>query len=1020
MCEKGLGTMRRLQLFGQPQLFDAGGRPLSVRTSTSLHLLGFLCRHRDEAHPRDRVASVLWPESEASHARQNLRQALHHLRQVLEREADEAPYLHVDRHVIQLKPDAPLWVDAAAFERHLQQAEDGDDADRADHLESAIRLYRGDFLQGCDEDWAIEDREFLKARYVEALEGMIALCTGRDAVDDAIDYAQRILKHNPLREDVHRRLMTLHYARGDRSAALHQYQRCRRRLGNDLGIAPEPETERLHRTIDANEPLADSERDDRRGPSNLPHLLTRFVGRDDDVRQLISLLASDRLVTLAGVGGCGKTRLAVEVGHQLTDRFPDGIWFVDLAPLSNPHWVPQAIASTLRRPQSKIQAVTDELIAHLQGTSTLLILDNCEHLIDACARLTQRLLEACPQLTVLATSREPLRLSGERTWALAPLHIPTQTLHPEDLKGHAIVRMFLDHARSYRPDFRLTQANADAVTTICRASEGIPLAIELAATWLRVLASREIAARLTCDLELLSAQTRDVPPRHRSIHAVFDHSWKLLSEKNQGLFMRLSAFRGGFTRKAAEAVAGASLMQLSALLDKSLLYRDEEGRYNSHELLRQFGEAKLEASGNAEATRERHLAFFRELAETGEANLAGESQRGRLRRLTAETDNLRAALSWALETGRSEDALRMAAALARFWNLRGHLTEGRQWLDQGLERVAEAKLATQAKVLHQAGELAWRQGDYGSTEAYQRESLSRYRQLEDRSGISRALVGLGRVAHEQGRLDEAEQLFTQSLEIERALGDGRGTAVALGNLGEVMLEQGDAQGAQDHLQQSLAILRELGDRSAECNVLNNLGYVASVQANVEEARAFLNEALAIAREIDDQRNVVMALGNLGNLAMEEAQWDRAADALSEVLDVFRQMSDRRNLSVALNKLGQVALEQGDLAQAREQLTESLWISHELDDKLAVAETLCGLAEALRVEGRAEDAARLHGAISDRLTQIGASLQGHEHRIFERTATNLSKSLGDSGYRQHVDRGQADDIEDAIHRIQAMG
>lgn len=1011
--------MRRLHLFGQPELCDAEGQSLSVRTSTSLRLLAYLCRHRDEAHNRDHAASILWPESEEPRARQNLRQALHHLRHVLE--PDDASCLHVDRHVIQLKPDAPLWVDVEAFERHLQQAENGDDADRADHLESAIALYRGDFLQGCDEDWAIEEREFLKARYIEALDGMVELCTDHGATEDAIDYAQRILRHNPLREDVHRRLMALFYATGDRTAAIDQYQRCRRRLGDDLGVPPDSETDRLYRAIEAKKAVDDTVGAQReRTPSNLPHLLTRFVGRDDQLQRLAQSLETDRLVTLMGVGGCGKTRLALEVGHRLKAEFADGVWFIDLAPLTDPNWIPQAIASTLKLSQSKIQAVTDELIEHFRESSTLLILDNCEHLIDACARLARRLLEACPQLSVLATSRESLQLSGERIWRLDPLPIPDYGLNAEDLRSYALVRMFLDHARGYRPDFRLLEANAGAVASICRASEGIPLAIELAAAWLRVLSAPEIAARLSSDLGLLTTETRDAPSRHRSIQTVFDHSWELISERSQRLFMRLSTFRGGFTRKAAESVAGASLMQLSALLDKSLLYRDDDGRYGSHELLRQFGEAKLEASGEADATRERHLAFYRELAETAEPHLAGESPGEWLRRLTAESDNLRAALSWALETGRSEDALRMAAALARFWNLRGHLTEGRQWLDQALERVEEAELATQAKALHQAGELAWRQGDYASTEECQRESLFRYRQLADQSGISQALVGLGRVAHEQGRLDEAEQLFTESLEIERSVGNGRGTAVALGNLGEVMLEQGDPQGARDYLQQSLDILRELGDRSAECNVLNNLGYVASVQGEIEDARAYLHESLSVAREIDDKRNVVMALGNLGNLAMEESHWDRAADSLSEVLEIFRAMNDRRNLSVALNKLGQVALEQRQAAQAQEYLIESLMISHELDDKLALAEALCGISEILQMEDRSEDAAQLQGTISRLLEQIGASLQGHECRVYKRTARDLESCLGKQGYARHVERGQQANLEDVLQRLQEPG
>ena len=1010
--------MFRVHLFGQPELFDADGQPQSVRTATSLYLLAFLCRHPDEVFARDRVAGVLWPDFAESRARQNFRQALHHLLQVLEPGADDkGTYLDVDRQTVRLKTGTPLWVDVEAFERHLQRADDEVDADRAHHLESAMALYRGDFLESCDKDWCIEEREFLKARYVEALERMIDLAVERGARADAIAYAQEILSHNAVREDVHRRLMALHYEHGARADALKQYQRCRRRLMDDLGVAPESETERLYRAIEANAPLDRVNRAERaRAPSNLPHLLTRFVGRGEEIDGLIELLGAERLVTLTGAGGCGKTRLAIEVGHRLKARLTGGVWFIDLAPLTDPHWVPQAIASTLKLPQTKIQAVTDELIEHFQSGPTLLVLDNCEHLVDACARLARRLLEACPELSILATSREPLRLSGERTWTLQPFPVPQQDGSPDDLKRYAIVRMFLDHARGYRPDFRLTAGDADAVAAICRASEGIPLAVELAVTWLRVLSSEEIAERLAHDLEMFTAQTRDVPARHRSMEAVFEHSWALLSERQRRLFRRLSVFRGGFTRKAAEAVADASLMQLAALLDKSLLYRDGDGRYSFHELLRQFAEAKLDAAGEVDRMRERHLYYVLDLAETAEANLAGAEQGPWLRCLSAEADNLRAALDWALATERAEQALRLAAALSRFWNVRGYLTEGRQWLDQALAQLDSASWATQAKALHQAGELAWRQGDYEHAERCQRKGLEIYRQLEEQAGIAQTLVGIGRVAHEQGRLREATELFEQSLAVARKLGDRRGTAVALGNLGEVRLEQGDPQGARDDLQRSLEILRELGDRAAVCNVLNNLGYVASVQGEIDDARACLNESLEMAREVDDKRGIAMALGNLGNLALEQADWDRAADSLGEIAQIFREMNDRRNLSVALNKLGQVAWEQRDHAQAREYFRESLSICHAMNDQLAVAEALCGLAEVMHAEGNSEEAARLHGTIASVLERVGATLQAHERRLYERTAEALQASLSADVYRDWVEQGRRDDLDDAIDRV----
>ena len=1014
--------MHRLHLFGQPALFDADGQPLSMRTSTSLYLLAYLCRHRETSLARDQVAGALWPESPESRARQNLRQALHHLRQALEPrtgDGDRGACLDVGRTVIRLRSEAPLWVDVDAFERHLQRAdEEEDDADRAHHLESAIALHRGPFLAAYDAEWCLEKREFLKARYAEALDRMIDLSARWGRREDAVAYAEEVLRSNPLREDVHRRLMTLHYQMGDRAAALRQYRRCRRRLGDDLGVDPEPTTERLCRAIEANAPLDDLD-DDRRSrtPTNLPHLLTRFVGRDEDIDALAPLLERERLVTLTGVGGCGKTRLAIELGHRQSERFSCGVWFVDLTPLTDPHWVPQAIASTLKRPQAKIQAVVDELIDHFQAGPTLLILDNCEHVVETCARLARRLLEACPELTVLATSREPLRLSGERVWALQPLTVPAPGASPKELKTYAIVRMFLDQARGFRPDFRLTERNAEALVAICQAADGIPLAIELAVTWLRVLSLPEIAERLATGPDLLTAQTRDMPPRHRSMQAVFEHSWALLSERSRALFRRLSVFRGGFTRRAAEVVAEASLMGLSELVDKSLLDRDAGGRYACHQLVRQFSEAKLQNAGEADRMRDRHLRFVLELVESAEAELAGEAQAEGLQRLIVESDNIRAALEWALEADRADEALRLVGALGRFWSLRGALTEGRQWLNRALGRLEQAEPPVRAKALHQAGELAWRQGDYAAAARHQQRGLEIYRRLGDQAGVSKTLVGLGRVAHEQGRLQEATELFHESLEIERALNDPRGMAVALGNLGEIKLERGDPAGADADLEQSLTILRELGDQAAVCNVLNNLGYVASVAGDVERARACLDESLAIARELDDKRGIAMALGNLGNLALEEKDWQRADASLTEIAEIFREMNDRRNLSVALNKLGQVALEQDDADRARRCLRESLMICLEMGDQLAMAEVLCGIADVLRLDGRATQAARLHGVLAALMDQIQAALQAHERRLYDRTRTSLEATLGPEAYRVHVEQGRADSVDDVVELVQ---
>src|SRR5829696_2809070 len=493
------------------------------------------------------------------------------------------------------------------------------------------------------------------------------------------------------------------------------------------GITPEtPKSPRRLRAVEPAE-ATNALRAFERPPHNLPLELSSFVGREKELAEVKRLLENNRLLTLTGSGGCGKTRLALAVASELVEAFEDGVWLVDLAPLADPALVPQAVASTLGVREQSGRILTEILYAYLRSKKVLLVLDNCEHLIEACAKLSEVLLRSCPQLRVLATSREALGITGEVTWLVPSLTLPDLRHLPafESLPRYESARLFLERTAAVKPTFVLTEQNAGAVAQICYRLDGIPLAIELAAARTKVLSVEQVADRLDDTFKLLSAGGRTAVPRQRTLHATMDWSHELLPEEERTLFRRLSVFAGGFTLEAVESVcAGEDLTRdevlelLSHLVDKSLvMVREESGeaRYRLLETVRQYGWEKLSESGEEEQVRERHAGHYLTLAEEAEPELKGEGQVAWLKRFEREHDNLRAAMRWLLDRGESEKAVRLGWALWLFWWIRGHFAEGRRSMERALTTGGSAAMppSARAKALFVAGTMACGQGDNG-------------------------------------------------------------------------------------------------------------------------------------------------------------------------------------------------------------------------------------------------------------------------------------------------------------------
>ena len=539
-------------------------------------------------------------------------------------------------------------------------------------------------------------------------------------------------------------------------------------------------------------------------PNNLPQQATRFIGRERELAELNRLLARTRLLTLTGSGGCGKTRLSLHVAADSLERFPDGAWLLELALLADPGLVAQTMATVLGLKEEPGKPIVQTLTEHLKDKRLLLLLDNCEHLLDGCARLVDMLLRECPQVKILASSREALGMGGEQAYRVPSLSLPDpkQTHTPASVAPFEAVQLFTDRALLVRPDFKVTNENASTLASICSRLDGIPLAIELAAARVRSLSVEEINSKLDERFRLLTGGSRTALPRQQTLRSLIDWSYDLLQEPEKRLLQRLSVFAGGWTLEAAEQVCAGdgvedrdALDLLTSLADKSLVVveqSDGHSRYRLLETVRQYARERLVESGGGEAVRVRHRDYFLTLAEQAEPKLVGAQQAEWLRRLDEEHENLRAALEWSLAEVQSGAGLRLCGALYRFWWARGYLSEGRKWCARVLAMEGAAgRTLERPKALHGAGALAYHQGDYLAARALGEESLAIRRQLGDWKGIAASLNNLGMVACDQADYPAARALAQESLAISRELGNRVGIANSLNNLGNVAYDQAE-------------------------------------------------------------------------------------------------------------------------------------------------------------------------------------------------------------------------------------
>ncbi len=888
-------------------------------------------------HHREFLAEFLWDNRPPHRAAGNLRVILSSLRREL------GEWLIISRETASINPDAEIWVDSVHFMESLKAALQPSGSvrpGRAASIEEAIHLYQGDFLSGFNirgaegfEHWKLMEQERLRLRMETALAAIVDFHLSRGDYPSGIIYARKNTQFNPLSEAAYEQLMRLFYYSGQRHEAIVEFQVLKKTLQEELEIKSSPETIKLYDEIRAGTLKIPTEI-----PTPFPTIMPRhnlptptasFIGREREIREIIQLIKNPdiRLLTLTGPGGVGKTRLAIQSAQLLLDAYPEGITFVDLAPVSDPRLVVSRIAMGYGIKEIPGGNLLDEIKAAINHHNSLLLLDNFEQIIEAAPVVTE-LLSASPNLDILVTSREALRIYGEQEFPLQPLTLPdmeSQQTVP-DLIDFESIALFVQRAQASRPDFQLTDENGYDIAEICVRLDGLPLAIELAAARTKIYSPQYLLSLLNNALATLVGGPQNSSSRHQTLRAAIEWSYNLLDEDEKKVFARLAVFVGGRSLQAIGKVCQQDLNKdvfavVESLYNKSLLDQKTdplgEPRFVLLETLHQYALERLVESGEEEAICRKHALYFLDLVECLVPELWGSKQYEFATRLHIEYDNLRAALDWSLRGAKEnvEIGLKLVSAIDDFWYYEWPISDGRIWIEAARSKLENAPPDLQAQVFNRAGMMAFATGDYTRGIEWNKAALEIGRQIGDKSSMGRALLWLS--AHtttdpkdyQKGILycEEAVRIFFE-------IGDRNGLAWGYNQLGELTRLVGDFHRAQDAYLEALIISRESGNRRREGIALMNLIYTAEHQGDFQQAESYALEGLQILRDLKLKYHCAIALAMLAGPLAAQGKAAKAAKVLGASEALFE------SLAVSLQPADQVEINRY-IYMIREQLGE---------------------------------------------------------------------------------------------------
>ncbi len=965
-----------LSVLGEIQVWKNNLPVSSFRSEKARALLAYLAVEAGRSHRREKLVGLFWPDHPEQRARHNLRQTIFNLRLALGDSSARPPFIIITHDAIQFNRECDYWLDLDQFNGYFdvweknQSGEGGDQATLISQLEDMVQLYRGEFLQQfylADspefEAWILAQRECLHQRAMNALSCLVNNSEKHADFQTARRYAFRQLELDPWREEAHCQLMRVLALDGQRSAALAQYKTCRRVLEEEFGVEPSPQTRELYEQIRLGslKPKA--------GPLvhipaspiyNLPVSLTPFIGREQELADLAQPIADPdcRCITLVGPGGIGKTRLALQVAEQHRNAFSHGAAFIPLVSIASTDAVIQAIANGIGFSFYGPADPKLQLFNYLREKQILLVLDSVEHLLLASpptgtiVDLLLEILQQAMQVKLLVTSREILNLQEELPIEIQGLAFPPFE-STDGVADYSAVALFIQRARRTRPGFDMNADDKKGVVRLCRLVEGMPLAIELAATWARLLSPLEIAREIENSLDFLKASTRDLPERHRSMRTVFDHSWQTLSGEEKQVLSKLSVFRGGFQRQAAEQVAGASLPVLSSLVIRSLLRHMGTGRYDLHELIRQYAALKLtEDPYELYAVQERHSLYYLGLLEEKDIKLKSHHQNQAVAELISEIDNLRAAWNWSIADQKLIPLHRVSFTLAYLFELRNWFKEGELTFQKTVDALGTGPSGSGSDVLHQVvlqamlanrGFFIFRQGRSDEAYAILAPCASFLRTRGDPPAAIFSLYYLGIVCWMLGKFTEAEESLEESLALSEKSGDRWFEAMAGEFLGILALDQGRYDQARQLLQKALVIFRQLGDPSMTAHLLTILGSTMQMLGDARQAENLLRESHELSRKIDYRHGMGLALETLGQVVSAQGRLEEARALLMESADLFREIGDNHRLSRTLNHQGLNYLALEDNAGAQNSFKAALRIAYDGGFMPPALEALAGLA-----------------------------------------------------------------------------